>query len=223
MSDVTGAEAVTGAPARELIESGFALENADAPLLHHGLNLADIAHVLDLRGRRVVPEDAARQLLSLLLEVYATPAEDFPYDPSHGEAYNSREHYFASRLGDVAGWLHAGRPRREATRHRPAPAPAPPARRARRGRRRLRRQRGRPGHHARRDVDAGPDLPPAGPAVDLRPLRAVLRLPHASRRPAPARGAGVGRHQPRWRRLRQRQPPARGPVGDRRACSASTG
>ena len=44
MSDVTGAEAVTGAPARELIESGFALENADAPLLHHGLNLADIAH-----------------------------------------------------------------------------------------------------------------------------------------------------------------------------------
>lgn len=116
MSNVTGAEAVTGAPARELIESGFTLENADAPLLHHGLNLADIAHVLDLRGRRVVPEDAARQLLSLLLEVYATPAEDFPYDPCHGEAYNSREHYFAARLGDVAGWLHAGRPRREATR-----------------------------------------------------------------------------------------------------------
>jgi argininosuccinate lyase len=116
MSDVTGAEAVTGAPARELIESGFALENADAPLLHHGLNLADIAHVIDLRGRRVVPEDAARQLLALLLEVYATPADEFPYDPSYGEAYNSREHYFASRLGDVAGWLHAGRPRREATR-----------------------------------------------------------------------------------------------------------
>ena len=116
MSDVTGAEAVTGAPARELIESGFALENADAPLLHHGLNLADIAHVLDLRGRRIVPDDAARQLLALLLDVYATPAEAFPYDPSHGEAYNSREHYFASKLGDVAGWLHAGRPRREAAR-----------------------------------------------------------------------------------------------------------
>jgi argininosuccinate lyase len=116
VSDVAGAEAVTGAPAPELIESGFALENADAPLLHHGLNLADIAHVIDLRGRRVVPEEAARQLLALLLEVYATPAEDFPYDPSYGEAYNSREHYFASRLGDVAGWLHAGRPRREATR-----------------------------------------------------------------------------------------------------------
>ena len=105
-----------GGPARELVESGFTLENADAPLLHEGLNLADIAHVIDLRGRRVVPEDAARQLLDLLVEVHGMPAEDFPYDPSFGEAYNSRERYFVSRLGDVAGWLHAGRPRREATR-----------------------------------------------------------------------------------------------------------
>jgi argininosuccinate lyase len=116
MSDVTGAEAVTGAPARELIESGFTLENADAPLLHHGLNLADIAHVIDLRGRRVVPEEAARQLLALLLEVYATPADAFPYDPEFGEPYNSRERFFVERLGNVAGWLHAGRPRREAAR-----------------------------------------------------------------------------------------------------------
>ncbi len=105
-----------GGPARELVESGFALENADAPLLHEGLNLADIAHVIDLRGRRIVPEDAARQLLDLLVEVHGMPAEEFPYDPSFGEAYNSRERYFVSRLGDVAGWLHAGRPRREATR-----------------------------------------------------------------------------------------------------------
>ena len=50
--------ATTG-PAPELIESGFTLENADAPLLHRGLNLADIAHVLDLRGpvRRVTGYD----------------------------------------------------------------------------------------------------------------------------------------------------------------------
>ncbi len=107
---------MTAGPARELIESGFTLENADAPLLHHGLNLADIAHVLDLRSRGVVPDEPARQLLDLLLEVHAMAAEDFPYDPSFGEAYNSRERYFVSRIGDVAGWLHAGRPRREATR-----------------------------------------------------------------------------------------------------------
>ncbi|MDB5066729.1 MAG: hypothetical protein JWM18_3163, partial [Chloroflexi bacterium] len=36
------------APAASLVEAGFALEIADAPLLHEGLTLADIAHVLDL-------------------------------------------------------------------------------------------------------------------------------------------------------------------------------
>ena len=155
------------------------------PLLHEGLNLADIAHVIDLRGRRVVPEDAARQLLDLLVEVHGMPAEDFPYDPSFGEAYNSRERYFVSRLGDVAGWLHAGRPRREATRlalrlllRRQLVGPG-----RRRGR--LRRQRGGPGRGPRRHPHARPDLPPAGPAVDVRPLRPVLRLPdRARRRPA---------------------------------------
>ncbi len=106
----------TERPAAELIASGFALENADAPLLHLGLNLADMAHVLDLRHRGVIPEDAARQLLDLLLEVHAMAPEDFPYDPAYGEAYNSREHYFVERIGDIAGWLHAGRPRREAAR-----------------------------------------------------------------------------------------------------------
>ncbi|MGH9280750.1 MAG: argininosuccinate lyase [Acidimicrobiales bacterium] len=108
--------APTSPPARELIESGFTLENADAPLLHRGLNLADIAHVLDLASQGVIPDEAARPLLALLLEVNGMPAEDFPYDPSFGEAYNSRERYFVARLGDTAGWLHAGRPRREATR-----------------------------------------------------------------------------------------------------------
>ncbi len=103
-------------PAPELIESGFALENADAPLLHAGLNLADLAHVLDLRARGVVPQEPARRLLALLLEAHRTPAEEFPYDPAYGEPYNSRERFFTSRIGDDAGWLHAGRPRREAVR-----------------------------------------------------------------------------------------------------------
>ncbi|MBW0089451.1 argininosuccinate lyase [Pseudonocardia sp. KRD-184] len=103
-------------PAPELIESGFEIENADAAFLHHGLNLADLAHVLDLARRGIVPPDAERTLLALLLDVCDIAPEDFPYDPSFGEPYNSRERYFVSRIGDVAGWLHAGRPRREAAR-----------------------------------------------------------------------------------------------------------
>lgn len=103
-------------PAQELMESGFRLENADAEFLHAGLNLADMAHVLDLGRRGVVAAGTQHSLLELLLDVHRTPAEDFPYDPALGEPYNSREHYFVSRIGDLAGWLHAGRPRREAVR-----------------------------------------------------------------------------------------------------------
>lgn len=102
--------------APELIESGFALENADAPFLHDGLNLADIAHALDLLRREIIPPDAARDLLRLLLEVQQTDVADFPYRPEFGEPYNSRERFFVERLGTSAGWLHAGRPRREAAR-----------------------------------------------------------------------------------------------------------
>lgn len=102
--------------APELIASGFQLENDDAPYLHRGLNFADIAHVLDLSRRGLLPQSAQRALLALLLDVVEMDAGEFPYDPNLGEPYNSREFYFAERLGDVAGWLHAGRPRREAAR-----------------------------------------------------------------------------------------------------------
>lgn len=103
-------------PAQELIDAGFAWEIADAPLLHAGLNVADIAHVLDLHQRGIVPDRAASDLLAELLIAHRTPAAEFPYDAAYGEPYNSRERLFAERLGNVAGWLHAGRPRREAAR-----------------------------------------------------------------------------------------------------------
>ncbi|MEX3010626.1 lyase family protein [Hoeflea sp. TYP-13] len=103
-------------PAQELIDAGFAWEIADAPMLHHGLNVADLGHVLDLQHRGIIPGGAARQLLTVLMEAYHTDAADFPYDARHGEPYNSRERHFVERIGDAAGWLHAGRPRREAAR-----------------------------------------------------------------------------------------------------------
>jgi argininosuccinate lyase len=102
--------------APELTEAGFAVEIADAPLLHQGLNLADIAHVVALHEAGVLPSNAAGSLAGLLLEVHAQPVESFPYDPAFGESYNCRERAFGERIGRTAGWLHAGRPRREAVR-----------------------------------------------------------------------------------------------------------
>lgn len=106
----------TGEPAAELIDSGFALENADAPLLHAGLNLADLAHVIDLHERGIIPWPATHKLIEVLLQAVETPPHEFPYDPAFGEPYNSREKFFTSKIGNDAGWLHAGRPRREAVR-----------------------------------------------------------------------------------------------------------
>ncbi|RNM12210.1 lyase family protein [Nocardioides pocheonensis] len=107
---------ITSGPAPELVATGYSLETADAPLLHSGLNLADLAHVLALVDATVVPRAAARQLINQLLEFNETPAADFPYDAAYGDAYNSRERELQRRIGVLAGWLHTGRTRREAGR-----------------------------------------------------------------------------------------------------------
>jgi argininosuccinate lyase len=107
---------ITSGPAPELVEAGYALELADAPLLHRGLGLADLAHVVALVEAGVAPHADAAVLLGTLLEWLDAPAEEFPYDPLYGDAYNSRERELERRLGDAAGWLHTGRTRREAGR-----------------------------------------------------------------------------------------------------------
>ena len=105
-----------GAPAPELIEAGFAYEIAGASILHEGLNLADMAHLLQQHSHGIVPDDDAAALAAVLLAADSVEADRFGYDAAVGEPYNSRERVFTGRLGDTAGWLHAGRPRREATR-----------------------------------------------------------------------------------------------------------
>ncbi|MEZ5116876.1 MAG: lyase family protein [Candidatus Nanopelagicales bacterium] len=112
-----GAQArITSGPAPELVAAGYAVEVRDAPLLHDGLTLADLAHVTVLAERGLLPEPVAAELLAVLLEVAEIPADEFPYDVVLGDAYNSRERELTRRAGDLAGWVHLGRTRREAGR-----------------------------------------------------------------------------------------------------------
>src|SRR6185436_18122908 len=112
-----GVDAMTGAgPGEELIAAGYAWETADAPVLHDALNLADLAHAVELVDRGIVPAGAGRALLGALLDLAALPAADAGYDPAYGELYASREHHLTARIGADAGWLRAGRTRREAVR-----------------------------------------------------------------------------------------------------------
>ena len=107
---------ITSGPAPELIEAGYALEIGDAPLLHRGLTLADLAHLVELTDCGVLRPDEAAPLCTALLGLLDAPAAEFPYDPVYGDAYNSRERELERALGPAAGRLHLGRTRREAGR-----------------------------------------------------------------------------------------------------------
>ena len=107
---------ITSGPAPELVEAGYALETADAPLLHRGLTLADVAHLVELTECGALTPGQAAPLCAVLLDWLDTAAERFPYDPVYGDAYNSRERELERALGPAAGRLHLGRTRREAGR-----------------------------------------------------------------------------------------------------------
>ena len=162
-----------GSAARELIDSGFALENADAPFLHQGLNLADIAHVLDLLRRG---SSGRRRPHRLLLEVEQMDAEDFPYDPEFEEPTRA----------SASSWSGSARSRdgaRRAARREAARIALRIYVRDQLLELRLKSSPWRDGARppARRHLDARPDLPAASPAVDVRSLRVVVRLPCRSR------------------------------------------
>jgi argininosuccinate lyase len=117
-SDYLGAGGrLTGGPAPELVAAGYAHETAHGPLLGRWLSLADLAHAVALVEGGALGGEDARGLLSGLLALDAIDPAVFPWDPSRGDAFNSREHELRARVGpSAAGWLSAGRPRREAFR-----------------------------------------------------------------------------------------------------------
>ncbi len=120
---MTGAEELgrdgrlRGSAASELVAAAYAAESAHGSRLARGLSLADLAHAVALvEGGDLAGEDA-KALLRGLLDLHAIPGDEFPWDPSLGDAFNAREAELERRVGRAAaGWLSAGRPRREAFR-----------------------------------------------------------------------------------------------------------
>jgi argininosuccinate lyase len=108
---------LAGGPAGELVEAAYAHELRAAPRLAYDLSLSDIAHAVALAESGALSPPTARSLLGGLLELHAIPADEFPWQAELGDAFNSREAELVRRIGnDAAGWLSAGRPRREAFR-----------------------------------------------------------------------------------------------------------
>ncbi|HVW88885.1 MAG TPA: hypothetical protein VHC01_05415, partial [Gaiellaceae bacterium] len=88
-----------GAAAGELVQAAFAAESAHGPRLAWGLSLADLAHAVALVEGGDLAGDDARALLSGLLELHEIPGGEFPWDPSLGDAFNSREAELERRVG----------------------------------------------------------------------------------------------------------------------------
>lgn len=97
----------------ELIESAYWFETNDAPLLHHALTLADLAHIFQLDEQNLIPHQAAQELLHALLALDRD--SQFSYNPQYGDAFTNRERWLAQRAPEAVGYLAAGRARREST------------------------------------------------------------------------------------------------------------
>jgi argininosuccinate lyase len=101
--------------ASELVDSAGRLEAADAALLEPGLQAADLAHAIVLIESGVLPAAVGGRLLALLLALGDVPVADRPADPRLGDGFANREAWLAERDAEAAGWLCAGRARREGT------------------------------------------------------------------------------------------------------------
>jgi argininosuccinate lyase len=100
------------APSQGLVSAAFAEEVSGQRDLFEPLCLADIAHCLTLHEQGVIPADAARSLVSALLELRQESAS-FAVIPAYGDLYTNREVEVGRRTPAV-GWLGVSRARREA-------------------------------------------------------------------------------------------------------------
>jgi argininosuccinate lyase len=100
-------------PTPTLVETAFAAELEDQRPLAAGLDLADLAHAVMTVETGIVPAAPGGALLAALLELQAHP-QALRADPALGDLYTNREAWLAERT-PAAGWLGAGRARREAT------------------------------------------------------------------------------------------------------------
>lgn len=100
-------------PEEILVRSAFRSELQAQLCLSEEINWADMAHVIALVEAGVIDKKAGADLLNALQKLQKNPA-DFKPDPKFGDLFTNRENWLAQHTG-AAGWLCAGRARREST------------------------------------------------------------------------------------------------------------
>jgi argininosuccinate lyase len=100
------------APSERLINAVFAAELSHQTHLFEALGLVDIVHTLCAIESQTIPAKEGHELLAYLVKLQNNP-ETFCMTPARGDIYTNREAWLAEQT-DAAGWLGAGRARREA-------------------------------------------------------------------------------------------------------------
>jgi len=96
-----------------LINSAYKHDCTYAKYLMDSLHKVDLAYALMLYKIGIIPEEEIKVLLKGLLDIEKVNFENY-VDPKYGDIYNGKEVYLTNIVGNAAGWLHIGRPRREA-------------------------------------------------------------------------------------------------------------
>lgn len=100
-------------PAKSLIDSAYAHDVEQEKYLLEDLHVANLAHATMLAEQGIIPTKAIQVLLPELIKLVENGG-DIPIDPSFGDLYNCVDVFLKNKIGHNAGWLHAGRARREA-------------------------------------------------------------------------------------------------------------
>ena len=100
-------------PGQDLIAHAFAEELRNQWPLNEAMGLVDMAYALALLQAGTMPEQAGRALLVALHALHENPAL-LVLDAARGDLYTNREAWLMQAT-PAAGWLGAGRARREAT------------------------------------------------------------------------------------------------------------
>lgn len=100
-------------PSDRLIQAAFKSELDDQMALSDFMDWVDLAHTLVMIESGIIPSEAGRELLKVILQLNANPS-DFVPTPAKGDIYTNREAWLGERSPAVH-WLGAGRARREAT------------------------------------------------------------------------------------------------------------
>lgn len=102
-------------PSESLINGAFAYELEASKYLYQGLSFADLAHVAALKKGGIITDAVYSELVTKLVEFHHVKLEQLDFDPYIGDVYNNRDEILKQHIGDLAGYIHIGRARREAS------------------------------------------------------------------------------------------------------------